>query len=362
MRIAVVGGGVIGLACAWRLAGDGHAVTLFDGAREAREASWAAAGMLAPHHEATADDGVWRLGTASLARWPAFAAALGAELDVSFSGGLLPLITAADQPLIDAKQRFLTAHGLTATWLDQRELNQREPALHAGGALLVPGGRVDPRRLTQALRHACAARHVDLRYGKAVTAILEGGLVVGGCSSGEKSSGRESSGTEHRCDLTVLANGAWTPALAQLAGIALEGEPVKGQLLRFGVADGVLRHFIHCHHAYLVPRAGAGVVVGSTMVWSGFDKTPDDDAIAELAAQARRLLPTLRDAPISETWTGLRPRLRTGMPVLQRVRDDLIIATGHFRNGILLTPITADAIAELAGGKSCGVDVSEYRL
>ncbi len=357
MRIAVVGGGVIGLACAWRLAGDGHAVMLFDGAREAREASWAAAGMLAPHHEATADDAVWRLGTASLARWPAFAAALGADLDVSFSGGLLPLITAADQPVIDAKQRFLTAKGWASTWLDRHELSQREPALHAAGALLVPGGRVDPRRLTKALRHACAARHVDLRYGEAVSEILRGGLVAGDSSSPEKKSG-----TEHRCDLTVLANGAWTPALAQLAGIALEGEPVKGQLLRFDVADGTLRHFIHCHHAYLVPRAGAGVVVGSTMVWSGFDKTPDDDAIAELAAQARRLLPALRDAPISETWTGLRPRLRTGMPVLQRVRDDLIIATGHFRNGILLTPITADAIAELAGGAACGVDVSAYRL
>lgn len=348
LRIGVVGGGVIGLACAWRLAADGHQVVVFDGAPEAREASWAAAGMLAPHHEATSADAVWRLGASSLARWPTFAAALGVDLDLHLQGGLLPLIDAGDETLLQEKLSFATSQGLSTRQLDADELKRIEPHLAARGALLLPGGHVDPRRLTTALRQACEQRGVELRYGSAVSAILPGGI--------------QTRDALERCDLTVLANGAWTPALARLAGISLVGDPVKGQLVRFGVADGILRHFVHCHHAYLVPRAGAGLVVGSTMVWSDFDKAEDTTAIDLLTAQARRLLPVLHDAPVVETWTGLRPRVGSGVPVIQRVHDDVIIATGHFRNGILLTPITADAVAELAGGAPCGVNLSDYQI
>lgn len=347
-RIAVVGGGVIGLACAWRLAADGHQVTVFDGAPEAREASWAAAGMLAPHHEATTADAVWRLGCASLARWPDFVQQLDANIDLHLNGGFLPLLDDDDEAALAHKHAFTEANGITTQWLSSAELAFREPHLKARGALLLPGGHVDPRRLTTALRHACEQRGVDLRYGTPVDALFPGGV--------------RTALTSEACDLTVLANGAWTPALAHLAGIALTGEPVKGQLVRFAVEDGLLQHFVHCHHAYLVPRAGAGLVVGSTMVWANFDKSEDPDAIAHLAANARRLLPQLANAPIVETWTGLRPRVGSGMPVLQRVRDDLIIATGHFRNGILLTPITAEAVAELAGGESCGVELGDYGL
>jgi glycine oxidase len=286
-RIAVVGGGVIGLACAWRLADDGHAVLLFDGAPEAREASWAAAGMLAPHHEATAADAVWRLGCASLSRWRDFAQRLNTDIDLHLDGGLLPLMTEADAATIEEKRAFAESQGIATQWLSRAELAAREPQLAARGALLVPGGHVDPRRLTAALRQGCLQRGVELRYGTAVTGLCPGGVRT---STG--------SGSIETCDLTVLANGAWTPALAQLAGISVDGEPVKGQLLRFAVEDGLLRHFVHCHHAYLVPRAGAGLVVGSTMVWSGFDKSEDAAAIAHLAANARRLLPQLADAAI----------------------------------------------------------------
>lgn len=348
LRIGVVGGGVIGLACAWRLAADGHHVIVFDGAPEAREASWAAAGMLAPHHEATSADSVWRLGCASLARWPTFAATLGIDVDLHLHGGWLPVIDDADEAQVREKIAFASARGISTQLLEGDELSRSEPHLAARGALLLPGGQVDPRRLTSALRQACAQRGVDLRYGTAVSAIVQGGIQTGD--------------TLEPCDLTVMANGAWTPALAQLAGISLAGEPVKGQLVRFNVADGILRRFVHSHHAYLVPRRGAGLVVGSTMVWSAFDKSEDAAAIAQLTAQARRLLPALQHAPVVETWTGLRPRIGTGVPVIQRVHEGLIIATGHFRNGILLTPITADAVAELAGGAACGVALSDYGI
>ncbi len=339
MRIAVVGGGVIGLACAWRLATHGAQVVLYDGAPEAHEASWAAAGMLAPHHEAEHADALWRLGVASLGRWPGFAGELRAPLDFHQTGGLIAALGADDAAALSAKEVFAAQLGIATTRFDRAALTREEPYLTGcTEALLLPGAQVNPRLLTATLRTACTQVGVDLRYGTAITRL------------------------DGLADQVVLASGAWTPALAGLAGIALTGQPVKGQLLRFAVPDGLLRHFIHCHHAYVVPRAGAGLVVGSTMVWSGFDKTEDAAAIARLADSARQLLPVLRDAPIVETWTGLRPRLHSGLPVLARVRPDLVLATGHFRNGILLTPITAAAVVELCGGPPCGVDLGPFSL
>lgn len=339
MRIAVVGGGVIGLACAWRLAIHGISVVVYDSAPEAQEASWAAAGMLAPHHEAEQADAGWRLGVASLSRWAAFAADLGAPIDFHQDGGLIAALDDKDAALLGDKQAFAAAHGLAAIRYSRQSLLREEP--HLSGcreALLLPGAQVNPRHLTAALRHACVAAGVDLRYGSAITSL------------------------DGLADIVVLASGAWTPSLAALAEVQLLGEPVKGQMLRFNAPDGLLRHFIHCQHAYVVPRAGAGIVVGSTMVWSGFDKSEDAAAIARLAENARSLLPALRDATIAETWTGLRPRLSSGLPVIAQVRKNLVIATGHFRNGILLTPITADAVVELCGGPASGVDLQPFAL
>ena len=339
MRIAVVGGGIIGLACAWRLASHGISVVVYDSAPEAQEASWAAAGMLAPHHEADRADALWRLGVASLSRWADFAADLSAPVDFHQHGGLIAAIDETDATLLSAKQAFATAHGLASIRYTRQSLLHEEP--HLSGcheALLLPGAQVNPRHVTAALRQACVDKGVDLRYGSAITSL------------------------DDLADIVVLASGAWTPALAALAQVQVHGEPVKGQMLRFNAPDGLLRHFIHCQHAYVVPRAGAGIVVGSTMVWSGFDKSEDAGAIARLAENARHLLPALRDAAIAETWTGLRPRLSSGMPVIAQVRKNLVIATGHFRNGILLTPITADAVVELCGGPACGVDLSPFEL
>lgn len=339
-RIAVIGGGVIGLAAAWRLAAEpGTQVTVYDAAALAREASWAAAGMLAPHHESETCDDRWALGVASLAQWPEFARQLGAtqpdqELDFRCAGGLVP---ALDPDAAAAGQRRLAELGV-GSWLDAAELRRREPAVTpaAIGALWLPAGQVDARRLGAALGAACARRGVAIR-SRGQVSVRERRLIV--------------DGAEIANDLTVLAAGAWTPELAELSGVALSGEPVKGQMLRLAVADGLLRTFIHHPDAYLVARSGQGVVVGATMAWTGFDKAEDAAAIDRLASGARRLVPALANAPIAETWTGLRPRLHRGRPLIARIRPDLIIATGHFRNGILLTPITAEAVAALASGR-----------
>lgn len=353
MRVAVVGGGIIGLASAWRLARAGADVTVFDAAPEAREASWAAAGMLAPHHEYDHDSPLYRLGVASLGRWPAFIGELGITddaVDLRHEDGLVPLIDGTDETEADARQRFLASLGVACQRVDGVALRSLEPALSpsVSGALRIPAAQVNPRLVTAVLRDRCAAAKVRLRYADAVTG-LDGTTLT-------TATGRES------FDHVVLASGAWTPALATLARLPLAGEPVKGQLLRFAAADGLLGRFIHSRHAYLVPRRGQGVVVGATMVEQGFDKADDPVAIADLAAAARRLLPALDKAAILETWTGLRPRLAHGLPVLATPRPGLTVATGHFRNGILLTPITADIVTALVLGRQPPVDCAPFAL
>jgi glycine oxidase len=343
-RLTVVGGGVIGLSCAWRLARAGHTVTVCDAAPEAREASWAAAGMLAPHLEAHAPDDLWRFGVESLALWPEFAAALGGApaIDYGARGGLLPVQDDEDERDARARLAFLAAAGVDARWLGPAELLSIEPnlSLSLRGALLVPGGQVDTRRLLAALQSASSAAGVRLRYGTAVRRIAAGEVEL-------------ADGASERADQVVIASGAWTPALAAASGLALQGEPVKGQLVRLRAPDGLLARFVFAHQrAYLVPRAGSGIVIGATMVESGFDKAEDAGAIARLAENARVVMPALREAAIAETWTGLRPRLQGGHPLVARAAPGLIVATGHFRNGILLSPATAEAVLALAEGRA----------
>lgn len=346
--IAVVGGGIIGLACAWRLAGEGHRVALFDAAPAAREASWAAAGMLAPHNEADGPGPLHSLGCASLARWDAFLADLvvpPAAVDHRAHGSLIPVLDAEDAELVARKEAALTAAGVPVVRWSRRELLACEPrfAPAIDGALYMPAGQVNPRALTAVLRQRCAERGVALHYGVAVERIAAGWVHRAG-------------GGVHRAARVVLASGAWTPELARITGYDLPGEPVKGQMALFAGGEDLLTRFVHCRHTYCVPRAGHGIVIGSTMVHDGFDRREDPAAIAALAAGARRLLPDLAERPVRESWTGLRPRLRGGLPLIDAVDAHLVIATGHFRNGVLLTPITAELVADLIAGRASACD------
>jgi glycine oxidase len=344
----VVGGGLIGLACAWRLAADGWSVQVVDAGSGALEASWAAAGMLAPHNEvevaAPGEPHLWRLGCASLARWPAFADAIGVPIDLA--GSLIPEFDDEDGTEIAARLGWLEARGIPCTRIPGAELVRLEPALApCRGALALPGGRVDPRRACAALIGRLGDR---VRYGAPAAVIGERQVVL-------------ADGRTIAADEVVVAAGAWSPALAHLCGLTLAGEPVKGQMLRFASDPGLAR-FVHCRHAYLVPRPGAGLIVGSTMVWDGFDRREDPEAIARLAAGARRLIPALAGREPVETWVGLRPRLAGGLPCIDRVRPGVILATGHFRNGILLAPATADLVADLAAGRESAVDRGPFRV
>ena len=341
--MCVIGGGIIGLSCAWAAHQAGWQVTVLDAAAEARQASWAAGGMLAPHNEANEAGPLWAFGCESLALWPQFLAELNIAVDdVDFrqNGGLVPFFHDSDQAAVSARASFLQAAGVELAMWSGSELRRREPQLsHAcSGALWVPGAQVNPRLVTQLLHHRLQAAGVSCRYACPV-ARLDGPTVY--CVDE----------TIIETDIVVLASGAWTPALAELTGLALPGEPVKGQMIRFAAADGLLHHFIHCEQAYCIPRSGCGIVVGASMVESGFDTSSDAEAIAHLAAGARDLLPLLSDCELAEEWTGLRPRLRGALPYIDRVNEYMAVATGHFRNGILMAPATGRLLVDRLAGR-----------
>lgn len=337
-RIVVVGAGIIGLSCAWRLAQAGHRVTLLDASAAPREASWAAAGMLAPHHEADAPNPLWKLCAEGLDRWRPFLVELGLSPERAGwqeGGGWIRAADLAELDRLEAQLRWLRAAGVDVLRLAPAAYARACPGVAPGcGALWLPGAQVDPRLVVPALRAACATAGVEDRCGSPATALAAGAV-------------RCADGSAHAADEVVLASGAWTSELAALAGTPMPGGPVKGQMIR--LAGPVhLPGFVRQGHRYLMSRGDGSVVVGATMVEAGFDRAEDPAAIAALAAWAGEAVPALAGCPVTETWTGLRPRLAGGLPAIERVAPGLIVATGHFRNGILLAPLTGELVAGLA--------------
>jgi glycine oxidase len=356
MNVAIIGSGIIGLSCAWRLAQAGCKVSTFDGNRESQEASWTAAGMLAPHNEAKVPDALWSLCSTSLERWPKFVDDLSQspkELDYHRNGSFIPVFNDSEKLECEPKIKAFAQKGVQIQWLDSHECVSKEPALSNHellGAYHLDGGHVDPRRVCHVLRERCKSLGVQLHFETHVEHLSEGHITCKG-------------GKPQKFDHVILAAGAWTPSLASITGIKLQGQPVKGQMIRFAPNDGPrLSGFIHCEHAYAVQRQDGSLVIGSTMEYTNFDKRENQTSIEHLVSGARRLMPHLKQVPLSETWTGLRPKLNGGYPLFENVSSKLTIATGHFRNGILLAPVSADIIVDLVLKKSSPLDLSEFEL
>ena len=316
-RIAVVGGGIIGLAVAWRLVRRGADVTVYDPGRD-DGAWWVAAGMLAPGGEAAFEtEALAGLMLESAKRWPAFAAELaketGHDLGYEESGTLSVALTADDA----AEARRLWAYqGLRPTALRDLE-PELSPRVRAGAH--APHDRqVDPRRVVAALRSTLAGRIVN----RHVAGLGEVGA-----------------------DTVVVAAGCGTAALT-----GLPVRPVKGQLLRLRGEPGVLRHVINGmadgRHVYLVPRADGEVVVGATQE-ERTDRAVTAGGVLDLLRAAIDLVPALAEFELAETIVGHRPATPDNAPVLGALRDGVVVAAGHHRNGVLLAPVTADLIAEL---------------
>ena len=351
-NVAIIGAGVIGLAIGWRLAQRGASVQIFDRGAAGAGASHAAAGMLAACAEAEpGEEALVVLGRESQARWPAFAAELlelsGVDVELRPEGTLLIALTADDQARLTHQLVFQQRLGLPLQWISAAETRRREPHLAGklAGAVFSPEDtQVDNRKLVTALRLAAEAAGASITEHRAVSTISSRGGRVEGVVLGD--------GTKVRADVVVLAAGAWARSIE---GIGRElrppVRPIKGQMLalRMNPTAPLLSHVVWAPSAYLVPRRDGRLLVGATVEEKGYDAALTAGGVLTLLEAAWRTVPAIEELPIDEMWVGHRPGSRDDAPILGAgPLDGLIYATGHHRNGILLAPITADAIARLA--------------
>ena len=342
----ILGGGVIGLSVAYHLSHQGASVRVLD-AGEPGQASAAAAGMLAPLAEASEPGPFLDLALDSLRRYPAFVAALsdagGSDLSLQGPGMLRVARTDAEEAVLCRALSWQPALGLPLRRLTGAEARRLEPGLggNVQAAVLSPHEKhVEPRLLLAALSAACRVQGVEL-------------ITHSPAMSLETAAGRAhailSGPIRHTFGTLVLAAGAWSCALGQLLAFDVPVTPLRGQILALGPqTPAPFSHTLYTHGAYLVPRADGRIVAGATEEWAGFNVTTDDAAIAGLRAEASALVPVLADWPLHSAWAGLRPVSPDGLPLLGRVPgwDNVHVATGHGRNGILLTPITGALMAE----------------
>jgi glycine oxidase len=346
-RVAIIGSGAIGLAIGWRLAGAGCAVTICERGESGRGASWAAAGMLAAASEAEpGETALLRLNRHSQTLWPGFARALEAASGMTIGyrdeGTLIVALDRDDRARLQATYEFQRGLGLDLAWLGAAETREREPHLAAAlaGAVFSPDDhQVDNRLLVAALKTAFLRAGGTLRENTEVDAVE---------TKGGRAAGLRLGGEFVVADYIVLAAGAWSPQIGGLDGLRLFVRPVKGQMLALQMdqAAPLLRHVVWAPRVYLVPRNDGRLVIGGTVEERGFDARQTAGGMLALLEGAWRALPAIEELPIAESWVGFRPGSRDDAPLLGPCAiDRLVLATGHYRNGILLTPATADAIA-----------------
>jgi glycine oxidase len=352
--VVVAGGGVTGLGIAWRAAAAGLDVAVCDPA-PGRGASWAAAGMLAPVTEVHyGEQALLALNLESAGRWPAFAAELeaftGLEVGYRRCGTLLVARDADDLAALQRLAAYQREVGLEAERVGSRACRQLEPRLspRVRGGILVPGDhQVDNRALVRALLRACELAGVTVRAAAVESVAVRAERVAGVALAG---------GGAVACPTVVLAAGCWSAGIGGLPPSVLPPvRPVKGQLLHLrGPADPpLLGGNLRGLDVYLVPRADGRLVVGATVEERGFDTTATAGAVHELLRDAVELLPDVAELELTETVAGLRPGSPDNAPLLgPSALDGLVVAAGHWRNGILLAPVTADTVGELlAGGR-----------
>jgi len=363
----VVGGGIIGLSAAWEAASAGLEVVIVDPA-PGRGSTWAAAGMLAPVAEAHfGEEALAALNVAAVRAWPGFAARLeaasGMAVHFRADGTLLVAGDPSDRAATDRVLVFHQAIGLAAERLGARACRQAEPLLApgiSGGVDLPDDHQVDNRATAAALLAACRRAGVPLVADEVARVEVDAGRVGGVTLAG---GGRITAGA------VVVAAGSRSYDLPGLPeDVRPPVRPVRGVTVRLQAADGVprlrrtVRALVHGRTCYLVPRDDGGLVVGATMEERGTDLSVPLGGLVDLLDDARRVVPALDEYSVVETTSGLRPGSPDNGPLVGATAvAGLVIATGHFRNGVLLAPLTALEVAGLlAGGYTGGPDAGPF--
>ena len=359
--VVIVGGGVIGCASAYYLTKAGAGVTLVEKREIAGEASGAAAGMLVPPAEAAASGPVRDLSWAGLALYPELIAGLRDEtgIDVQYTASGL-LLVAGSEGQAGALQAVVrwsaSGGGLPLEWVEGGTLRALEPALSERllGAAYSPDGRhVNPGLLTQALARGAAGRGATLIQGAGVAGFVRRGGRVTGVRTG--------AGDTVAAGYVVLAAGPWTRPLARRLGAEVPTRPMRGQMLAY--RSNAVRHILWGEDGYLVPKAGGFLFAGATVEDAGFRPRTTSRGLAGLRRMARSIVPGLRYGEVASAWAGLRPGSPDGLPIIGRLPgwENVYVATGHFRNGILLGPITGKLIAQLVTTGRTDVPLEAFR-
>ena len=346
-EVAVVGGGVVGLSVAARLAKDGRGVTVIDPA-PASGATGVAAGMLAPVTEVHyGEEALLRLNLASSEMYPAWVAELESETGIPTgyrpSGTVMVARDVDDNAALDDLFRFQEGLGLAVTRLKGRDCREIEPALSPSvrGGILVEGDhQVEPRALAKALLASCERNGVRCERSKARSVEIDRDRARGVALA---------NGGRVEADTIVIAAGAWSSMLEGVEDL-VPVRPVKGQLLELSAHGPQTRmqHNIRGLDVYLVPRADGRLVVGATVEEMGFDDAVTAGAVHDLMRYAYELVPGVTELRFDRALASFRPGTPDNAPLIGEVGvEGLIAATGHYRNGVLLAPITADAIARL---------------
>jgi glycine oxidase len=360
--IIIIGAGIVGCSIAYRLAGEGLKVTVVERGRPGDEASSAAAGMLAPQSEAAhgLKDQFSDLCLASHRLYPEFVAELkektGIEIGYRTVGSIF---VASDFVEATALSRLIERQQMAnqpAEELSARQLRELEPAIAESiemGVFLPDDHHVDNRVLMTALVAAAALRGVEflsrtpvvgLEFddARAVGVRIPGGVLTGG--------------------IIINAAGCWAGLVDQTGRVQLPIRPIRGQMVRLEQRPQTLRHLVHSTGCYLVPWPDGRILVGATVENVGYNKEVTAQGIHQLLENALKIIPSLGSSPVREVWAGLRPDTQDNLPILGAGPiSNLIIAAGHFRNGILLAPITAKLITELITTGQPSISLEPFR-
>lgn len=360
--VVIVGGGAIGLSIAYALAREGVLSTVLDRRDLGREASWAGAGMVPPRGEGrppASAIGALRAWSASL--FPSWSEALKEETGVDNGfrrcGGVDVAATEAEARALEAVAGRWRAEGIACERLSDVDRARVEPALSPEPRLvyfLPDRAQIRNPRHLRALAAASSARGVRLLPGQEVERLeTRNGRVTGV---------RTAAGTL-ACGRLVVAAGAWSGGLLASLGVPLRTPPVKGQIVLLRHDRPLLRRIVEYGKSYLVPRDDGRILVGATEEDAGFDVRPTEGSYQRLLAAAFRLCPVLAEAGVEATWTGLRPGSCDGKPYLGVAPgfDNLIVATGHGRAGLQLSPATGELVADLLLGRPPRINLAGFR-
>lgn len=346
--ILIIGGGVIGLSIARELRRrSAGKITVIEKNGCAREASWAAAGMLSPDIETCESDDLYRLCAASRDMYPAFAAELfdetGIDIELDRTGTLDVAFGEEDGRRLLEKYRKQAAMGIAVETLSLEGVLKVEPELSSTvtvAAFYPNDWQVENRKLLAALLRYAELNDIEIRENTEVTSVnIQNGMATG----------VQTCGSLVPAGHTIIATGAWTSFIKLGdAAMPLSVKPIRGQIVEFQGPPGTIKHVVWSERGYIVPRLDGRVLTGSTSEDVGFDHGVTTAARDDLISMALQISPFFSTVKVVDHWSGLRPMVNDTMPVLGPLRgvEGLTIATGHYRNGILLAPVTADLVAE----------------